>query len=71
MTGAKGGGQGRGAGGTGICLCLACGHKMPHRPGTPCREERCPSCGKPLVREGSEHHAEYLKRKAGRQRDGS
>jgi len=58
-------GRGRmGAGGT--CICLACGHREPHSPGTACREQRCPECGKALIREGSEHHQPFLaKRETG------
>lgn len=49
--------QGRqGLGPGGYCLCPKCGHRHEHRPGVPCLEERCPKCGTPLVREGSEHH---------------
>jgi hypothetical protein len=54
-------GQGSmGAGGA--CICLACGHREPHRAGTPCREQRCAKCGKALVREGSEHHQDFLEK---------
>jgi hypothetical protein len=28
----------------------------------PCKDERCPKCGKALVREGSEHHLLYVKK---------
>lgn len=45
-------GMGRG----GYCLCPKCGAKFPHRPGVPCKEERCPKCGVAMVREGSYHH---------------
>jgi len=45
---------GMGAGGD--CICLACGTKVPHRPGVPCREERCPGCGRAMLRENSPHH---------------
>lgn len=54
----------KGAGGT--CICVSCGHREVHRPGTPCREQRCPRCGKALLREGSAHHLAYLERKAKR-----
>ena len=47
----------RGAmGPAGSCVCLACGATKPHVPGVPCMQERCPSCGKAMVREGSQHH---------------
>ena len=40
----------------GNCVCLACGATKPHVPGVPCMQERCPSCGKAMMREGSTHH---------------
>jgi len=49
-----------GMGASGLCICLACGHQEPHRPGIPCREQRCPKCGKAMVREGSDHHQAFL-----------
>jgi hypothetical protein len=42
------GGCGCGAGGRGpkgTCVCAACGHQIPHKPGVPCRQEKCPQCG--------------------------
>ena len=50
----------------GTCICVGCGHRQPHQPGQPCKEERCPKCGKALLREGSPHHLAYLERKAKR-----
>jgi hypothetical protein len=35
----------------GYCVCLDCGERVPHRRGVPCRDERCPKCGKAMVRE--------------------
>ena len=49
-----------GMGGSGNCICLGCGFKKPHQPGKPCKDERCPECGKAMVREGSEHHQLFL-----------
>ncbi|KAA0015393.1 MAG: hypothetical protein FE041_00080 [Thermoplasmata archaeon] len=49
-------GKGRGAGGragagpVGECVCPSCGYRMPHTPGIPCRQMRCPRCGMPMVR---------------------
>ncbi|MGB4704132.1 MAG: ferredoxin [Candidatus Saccharicenans sp.] len=54
-----------GLGPFGFCLCPKCGHRQPHRPGVPCREERCPNCGTALVREGSEHDR-MIKEKKGK-----
>ena len=51
-----------GAGGT--CICPKCGNKVPHDAGIPCIEERCPSCGAAMVREGSAHHLELRQREA-------
>lgn len=49
-----------GAGGK--CVCPKCGEKVPHKPGTPCIETKCPSCGATMLREGSEHHKAVLKK---------
>ncbi len=54
---------GMGAGGN--CICMACGTKVPHRPGVPCREERCPKCGRVMLREGSSHHMAALAKRRG------
>jgi ribosomal protein S26 len=51
----KGGGRGRNKGGGfgtgGYCVCAKCGEKVPHQQGTKCTELKCPSCGRPMVRE--------------------
>jgi hypothetical protein len=47
----------------GWCVCVACGHRQPHNAGVPCREERCPKCGKAMLREGSAHHQAFLAKK--------
>lgn len=52
----KGGGPG------GSCICIKCGTKVDHRPGTPCRDTKCPPCGATMLREGSEHHRAFLER---------
>jgi len=57
-----GGGGVGGMGSGGSCVCVACGEKVPHRPGTPCMEERCPKCGKVMFREGSAHHQAALEK---------
>jgi hypothetical protein len=52
----------RGPRGTGImgpggtCVCPDCGERVRHEFAEPCREVRCPACGKKMVREGSPHH---------------
>jgi hypothetical protein len=57
--------QKAGMGPNGICICPVCGFKKTHEPGTPCREEICPTCKKRLVREGSDHHEKIKKMKGG------
>jgi hypothetical protein len=63
--GRGGSGEGGGMGGGGFCICPKCGKRVPHQPGTPCLQERCPSCGVALVREGSPHHQEIENRRGG------
>jgi hypothetical protein len=75
----RGGGRGQGGGGMGggvrrggfgglgaggFCVCPKCEYRIPHQPGSPCLEERCPTCGVALVREGSPHHEEIKNRRA-------
>lgn len=47
----------------GFCVCVYCGTKIPHVKGEPCREVKCPQCGKIMLREGFYHHQLYLKKK--------
>jgi len=42
--------DGRCTGPVGDCLCPRCGEKIPHEPGTPCLQQKCPKCGSPMVR---------------------
>ena len=51
-----------GMGEGGYCICVSCGTKKEHQAGVPCRGEKCPNCGKPMLREGSHHHMEYLRK---------
>jgi len=48
----------------GFCICPKCGEKIAHRRGIPCQEERCPSCGAKLLREGSYHHQLFKEKQA-------
>lgn len=57
--------DGTGMGAEGHCVCPKCGYRMVHRAGVPCLEERCPSCGVALLREGSPHHREVESRRTG------
>lgn len=36
----------------GVCVCLHCDYRSPHKSGMPCRTEKCPECGRALVRLG-------------------
>ena len=58
-TSGRGGGMGRkggaGAGPGGSCVCPQCGNKVPHQPGIPCFQVKCPQCGTNMVREGIQH----------------
>jgi len=47
----------------GYCVCIHCNTRIPHLKGKPCRENHCPSCGRPMLREGEYHHQLYLKKK--------
>jgi rRNA maturation endonuclease Nob1 len=42
------------------CVCARCEKEFPHGKGPPCREQRCPDCGTPLLRKGSQHHQRLL-----------
>ena len=47
----------------GYCVCTGCGHREPHRSGSPCMQQKCPECGKVMLREGSDHHKTLLEKK--------
>ena len=46
----------------GFCFCVKCGFTASHKSGAPCQEERCPICGRKLLRKGSQHHQKYLEK---------
>jgi len=61
--GGRGPGGGNRMGNAGNCLCLKCGYSESKKPGIPCIKLKCPQCGSALMREGSKHHQEALKKK--------
>ena len=61
-------GDGQGLGASGACICPKCGYRTTHAAGGPCMEQRCPSCGSVLLREGSVHHQKAQKVQASRQK---
>lgn len=50
----------------GNCICPACEVRVPHQAGRPCAEERCPQCGKRMLREHGEHHRRYQEKQQGK-----
>lgn len=46
----------------GYCICINCDTRIPHKKGIPCRESKCPDCGKTMLREHSYHHRLYLQK---------
>ena len=44
------------------CICVQCNTRIPHKRGIPCREIKCPKCGKIMFKEGSYHHQLFLKK---------
>jgi uncharacterized paraquat-inducible protein A len=47
----------------GYCICPKCDFRAEHKNGVPCQQEHCPNCNAKLLREGSEHHQLFLKKK--------
>ncbi len=45
------------------CICVHCDTRIPHAKGKPCRENKCPQCGKKMLRQGGYHHQLYLLKK--------
>ena len=61
-----GGGRHRhrqGMGAEGKCICPKCNYTLEHEPGVPCNSLLCPECNIRMIREGSFHHMEILKKK--------
>jgi len=52
--------QQQGMGPSGDCVCLGCGATKPHEPGVPCRDERCPKCGRALFKKKIKSRGEKL-----------
>lgn len=48
-----GGRRGKGFGPPVDCICPNCRLTMPHRPGAPCYQTKCPRCGSSMVRKFS------------------
>ena len=46
----------------GNCICINCGTTVPHKSGNPCREQKCPKCGRAMLRENGYHHQLYLQK---------
>ncbi|MCF7824585.1 MAG: DUF134 domain-containing protein [Candidatus Marinimicrobia bacterium] len=55
--------QHRGKGSHGYCICPKCETREQHTPGQPCQSTPCPKCGMKMLREGSEHHQQWLNRR--------
>jgi len=45
------------------CICVHCNTKIPHVRGIPCRENKCPNCGRTMFKEGSYHHQLFREKK--------
>ncbi|GET25895.1 ferredoxin [Prolixibacter sp. NT017] len=43
----------------GYCICVKCDLRLEHKKGMPCREVKCPKCGRTMLKEGSYHHQLY------------
>jgi hypothetical protein len=52
-------------GDAGKCICIKCNTTVLHIPGTPCKKTLCPKCDAKMLRENSEHHLAFLKKKGG------
>jgi len=45
------------------CICIKCSATVLHVPGTPCKKTICPKCDGKMLRENSDHHIAFLKKK--------
>jgi len=55
----------------GYCICVRCNTRVPHKKGVPCRQNKCPDCGKIMLREGGYHHNLYLQKKKDKEDESS
>lgn len=55
--------QGSGQGAQGYCICPKCETRLAHEAGLPCQSTLCPKCSSKMLREGSEHHQQWLSRR--------
>lgn len=49
---------------SGNCICVNCGYTIAHTQGKPCRETKCPTCGRALLRENGYHHQLFIKKQS-------
>lgn len=46
----------------GECICPKCKKTIKHTSGVPCRDEKCPKCNTKMLRKGSEHYDNWIKK---------
>ena len=47
----------------GKCICPKCNTIVNHEKGIPCHDTKCQECGAKMLRVGSDHHKQWLKKK--------